>query len=93
MIDIIGRMVRPAVYGPSAFEVCSPVEVAAPVELTGWHVNTTPEVLAARPELAAFVVTPAVLRRVWTGDNPANPTQTVALRFEDEAEALTYFPA
>ena len=40
-----------------------------------------------------FVVTPSTFRRVWSGDDPANPTQTVALRFTDEAEALAYFHA
>jgi hypothetical protein len=63
------------------------------VAIEGWHVNTTPDYLAAHPDLAPFVVTPAVLRRVWAGDDPANPSQTVALRFADEAEALSRFPA
>jgi hypothetical protein len=65
----------------------------APTPLPGWHVNVTPEVVDARPELKAFVVTPSALRRVWSGDDPTNPVLTVALRFENEAEALAYFPA
>jgi len=82
MIDVIGVLhVPPEVFGELA------------VSLPGWHINCTPGVLAARPELEPFVVTPSVLRRVWAGDDPANPTQTVALRFEDEAEAQEYFPA
>ena len=56
--------------------------------LVGWHVNTTPAGLAARPDLAPYVVTPSQLRRVWSGDDPLNPTATVALRFTDEAEAV-----
>jgi hypothetical protein len=57
--------------------------------VSGYHVNTTPGLIAERPELAAYVVTPepGILRRVWAGDDPANPTQTVAMRFADEAEA------
>jgi len=64
-----------------------------PLVLSGWHVNVTPAAITARPELQPFVVTPSVLRRVWAGDDPANPTQTAALRFADEAEALGFFPA
>ena len=55
--------------------------------LEGWHVNTTEAGLSANPDLAPFVVTPSRLRRVWAGDDPVNPTETVALRFADEAEA------
>lgn len=60
-------------------------EDGAPIILAGWHVNITPEVLTARPELAGFVVTPSRLRRVWAGDDPTAPVLTVALRFADEA--------
>lgn len=59
-----------------------------PEPLTGWHVNTTTDGLAERPDLAHYVVTPSALRRVWAGDNHLAPTWTVALRFADEAEAL-----
>ena len=62
-------------------------EGGEPIPLTGWHVNTTIDGLSARPDLAPFVVTPSRLRRVWAGDDPVNPTETVALRFADEAEA------
>jgi hypothetical protein len=58
--------------------------------LTGWHVNVTPDEVT--PELEPFVVTPSRLRRVWAGDDPVGPEITVALRFADEAEALTFFP-
>ena len=63
------------------------------VALTGWHVNITTDGLAARPDLAPYVVTPSRLRRVWAGDDPVNPVATVALKFADEAEALTFLPA
>ncbi|MFN3352541.1 MAG: hypothetical protein ACK4Z5_02940 [Brevundimonas sp.] len=53
----------------------------------GWHVNITTEGLAARPDLEALVVSPATLRRVWAGDDPATPVVTVALRFADQAAA------
>ena len=86
MIDIIGTIYEPGTYDAEG------VEITPPVALNGWHVNTTPEYLAARPELAPFVVTPSHLRRVWAGDDAVNPTQTVALRFADEAEALSLFP-
>ena len=76
-IDIIGLMFDPPL-----------VEDGEPIPLTGWHVNTTIDGLAARPDLAPYVVTPSRLRRVWAGDDPVNPTETVALRFADEAEAL-----
>lgn len=92
MIDMIGHLYTPGVYGgldPATF-AC--VVLAPPVLMDGGHLNTTPEYLAAHPQLEPFVVTPSALRRVWSGDDPANPTQTVALRFADEAEALTYFP-
>lgn len=74
--DIIGPLFDPPL-----------VEGDAPVPLAGWHINTTPAGLAAQPSLAPYVVTPSRLRRVWAGDDAANPTATVALRFADEAEA------
>lgn len=74
-LDIIGRIFDPPL-----------VEGDAPVPLGGRHVNTTPAGLAARPDLAPYVVTPNRLRRVWAGDDAAHPTMTVALRFTDEAE-------
>lgn len=78
MIDIIGLFFDP----PETLE-------GRPVALPGWHVNVTPDELAARPELEAWMTTPAVFRRVWAGDDPACPAVTVALRFEDEAEATS----
>lgn len=53
----------------------------------GVHVNITPAGLADHPELARFVVQPTRYRRVWAGDNPEAPERTVALWFEDEAQA------
>lgn len=75
-LDMIGSLFDPPI-----------VEGGEPVPLAGWHVNTTPAGLAARPDLSAYVVTPNRLRRVWAGDDPASPVMTVALRFADEAEA------
>jgi hypothetical protein len=78
--DIIGTL-----YDPPA------EEGGEPGLLAGWHVNITPDALS--PELEPYVVTPSRLRRVWAGDDPEAPVLTVALRFADEAEALTFFPA
>lgn len=78
MIDIIGHLFDPPAE-----------EGGEPVLLDGWHVNTTPEHLAAHPELGPFVITPTVLRRVWAGDDPEAPVMTVALQFADEAEGRT----
>lgn len=55
----------------------------------GWRVNVTPGGLAGAPDLAAFVMEPARLDRVWAGDDPEAPSQTVALWFESEAAAVT----
>lgn len=88
MIDIIGILQTPGSYGPFDPETFIRPEITPPTLLPGWHVNTTPEYLAERPELEPFVVTPSTFRRVWSGDDPETPTQTVALRFADEAEAL-----
>lgn len=76
MIDIIG-----ALYDPPA----QPDE--RPVRLWGFHVNVTPPLIDARPDLAAKVHQPSALRRVWAGDDPANPVLTVALRFNGETAA------
>lgn len=57
-----------------------------PTLLEGFHVNVTPAVMSAHPDLTAHVVEPSPLRRVWAGDDPANPIETVPLRFTDEAE-------
>ncbi len=67
-----------------------PVDPTDPSEacpaLPGWHVNITVQGLAARPDLAAYVVTPSQLRQEWAR-LPGEPQVTVALRFADEAEA------
>lgn len=84
MIDVIGLLYDT----PSPSEGWSPGDPLPEAEaLPGWHVNVTPEVMARRPALEAYRVTPATLRRVWAGDDPATPVRTVALRFADEAEA------
>jgi len=62
---------------------------APPVAYPGWRVNITTQGLAMRPDLAAYVVTPSRLRRVWAGDDPTDPEVTVALSFASEAEAQT----
>lgn len=87
MIDIIGLLYTPGVYGPPDPVTFARAEITPPILLDGWHVNTTPDYLADHPELEQFVVSPSTLRRVWAGDDPQNPTQTVAMRFADETEA------
>lgn len=82
MIDIIG-----IIYDAPA------EEGGEPVALSGWHVNTTPEYMAEHPELEPFQIVPSALRRVWAGDDPVNPVSTVALKFADEAEALSVLPS
>jgi len=52
----------------------------------GYHVNIALQDLT--PELEAFRVFPSAMRRVFAGDDPADPKWTVALKFEDEAEAI-----
>lgn len=75
-IDIIGTL-----FDPPA------IEGGAPVALPGFLVNVTTDLLAERPELEPFVIEVASLRRVWAGDDPADPAVTVPLRFADEAAA------
>ncbi len=87
MFDMIGVLRRDAVY--DADNVLTHAEVIYP----GFHVNTTTAILAERPDLEPYVVTPETLMRVWAGDDPDNPTMTVALRFADEAEALAVIGA
>lgn len=53
----------------------------------GFHVNVCPSVLASNPHLETRIVTPLALRRVWSGDDPAAPIETVALRFNGEVAA------
>lgn len=86
MIDVIGLIFPPVSTEPVS-PGSDPLPGAEPVP--GWHVNVTPDYLAERPDLHPFVVTPTILNRVWAGDDPEEPTMTVALRFADEAEAAT----
>lgn len=79
--DVIGILYRAPVDPDDLNEVRIPYP--------GWRVNITAEGLAQRADLAPYVVTPARLRRVWAGDDPADPDVTVALAFESEAEALS----
>ena len=79
-IDVIGPLYDP----PSE-------EGGEPVLLPGHHANVTPDEMT--PELEAFRVEPSPLRRVWAGDDPLDPVITVALRFNDEAEATARLSA
>lgn len=87
MIDVIG-LIYPRATLAQGWKDGDAIPQAEPLD--GWHVNVTPELLESRPELLPFVVVPARLRRVWSGDDPTAPTQTVALRFFDEVEAAIY---
>lgn len=83
-IDWIGVLwSRPAI--PPGWTYGDPKPM--PKAIAGWHVNATPAVLEARPDLASFVVTPTLLRQVWAGDNPYTPALTVALWFSNEVAA------
>lgn len=83
-VDVIG-----AIYAVQAVSAGwmpgDPLEPA--VRVWGFHVNVTAAVMEAHPELGARVITPASLVRVWSGDDPASPTETVALRFNGENAA------
>ena len=85
-VDIIGPLYTTGVYGEPDPQTGLAVEITPPVALTGWHVNTTPAGLVARPDLTPYVVTPTHLRQEWER-LPGEPQITVALRFADEAEA------
>jgi hypothetical protein len=61
----------------------------APDDLGRIRWNATPELLDEYPALAAYQVNPSPLERVWAGDDPADPTLTVALRFDTAEEAGT----
>jgi len=56
----------------------------------GYHVNIALQDLT--PELEAFRVFPSQLRRVFAGDDPADPKWTVALKFADEKTARKQLP-
>jgi hypothetical protein len=50
--------------------------------------NTTPGFYAAHSAaLSPYRIATLPLVRVWEGDDPSNPTQTVALAFPDAATA------
>jgi hypothetical protein len=83
-VDMIGTLYADRAF-PPGWTLGDPLPV--PAALAGWHVNVTPEVVEAHPELDPFVVTPVTLRRVWAGDDPSNPSRTIALVFVDEPEA------
>ena len=87
MFDVIGRFTIPGEFDDDGNWTL------LPRVLSGWRVNTTPEVMVSRPDLEPFVVNPPSLLRDWAGDDPANPTMTIPLRFTDEAEALAVIGA
>lgn len=52
--------------------------------------NTTPSFFSSNIELLKnYLITSNTLRRVWAGDDPSNPTQTIALVFPDTETAET----
>lgn len=61
----------------------------APSAWSANHWNTTPAFYAACPALAPYADATRPLTRVWAGDNPAAPSQTVALVFPDAGTAET----
>jgi hypothetical protein len=81
--DIIGALYDPAEYNDKGEEV-TPAKL-----LPGYHVNITADDMTS--ELEPYVVEPSPLRRVFSGDDPANPKWTVALKFKNEAEARAVF--
>lgn len=59
-------------------------------QAAGIHYSVSTEDYAANESaFAQYKVTPALLQRVFSGDDPANPTITVPLRFPDAATAQT----
>jgi len=73
-------------FGPPDAEGVRPVTGYEP----GYHVNIALQDLT--PELEAFRVFPSQLRRVFAGDDPADPKWTVALKFADEKTARKQLP-
>lgn len=60
-----------------------------PTAFSDNHWNTTPAFYAACPALAAYADATRPLTRVWAGDSPAAPAQTVPLVFPDAGTAET----
>lgn len=58
-----------------------------PAAFSANHWNATPGFYAACPALLPYVDATRPLVRVWAGDDPANPTQTVPLAFPDALTA------
>lgn len=54
----------------------------------GYRLNMLRPDYEARPDLAPWRVEPERLARVFAGDDPENPTLTIALEFPGEAEAV-----
>lgn len=80
-IDLIGDL-----YRDDATCDAEGNQLTPPTKLAGFHVNVTVD--AMTEALEPFRRDPPMLRRVWAGDDPAEPEITVPLRFADEAEAL-----
>jgi len=53
----------------------------------GYHLNVTDNLLLLHPSLEEYRIMPDTLNRVFSGDDPAAPEITIALRFTDEEEA------
>jgi hypothetical protein len=69
-------------------------QVQVPSAFANNRWNTTPGFYTKNAvALLAYKVAPAALTRCWSGDNPANPTLTVALAFPDAATATTVLTA
>jgi hypothetical protein len=60
-----------------------------PTTFSDNHWIATHAFFDACPALNVYRETPAHLARVWSGDSPDSPTQTIALAFPDAATAET----
>lgn len=85
--ELDGPISVPTGYAP---QVVNGVTVQVQTGFVDNRWNTTPRFRATNSAaLAPYVVGPSPLARVWAGDDPANPIQTVALAFPDAATAAT----
>lgn len=64
-----------------------PVQV--PTAFSDNHWNTTPSFYASCPAIQAYLDASRPLARVWAGDSPQSPANTVPLVFPDVATAET----
>lgn len=83
--DLDGPFSVPTAWTPQSIDG-STVQVPTAFADNRW--NTTPRFFTASlGALTAYRVAPSPFTRVWAGDNPAAPTNTVALAFPDAATA------